>query len=405
MTTAPDTLHLSDEEGLDDNYDSCTEENGSSKELLAGLKLYAQDIIKKIHDGKSVTRRSKEDIVKAAQKILSITKQLETQHSGHRTPVSTNKNIDNDDIISRVRSVVREEVAKICVQPPPTPVPKPTFALVTQRAKDPNTNQSPPTSKPALIVSSVEEVRCPAETMQKWRKAINFKNTNYSPASVRFVSNNKIRVEFDTKQQRDETISRINTENSEITAESSKVLNPMVTMKGISKDTSPDSLVETILNQNDYIKDLNDHPSTTPITLKFIKNNRNTNLYNAVFMTSPRIFHAMLSRGRVNVDHQRVHIEEHIPLLQCFHCLQFGHTKNRCPNEHPACSHCAAQTHTFKDCPVKNDAGKTSCINCTLYYKKHKIDKNPPNHSATSNLCPRIAQMNERLRTKIDYGQ
>lgn len=398
-------LYLSDEEGLDDEYESAREDAGTSDDLLAGLKIYAQRIIDKTHEGRSVTKANKNSIVIAAQKILRIAKQLEMRPSEYHAPAATIESADNDDIVCKIREVVREEMNRFRDQPPPTEPPKsknPSFAEVLQRARDPKTQQKLPTSRPALIVSSDKDVQSSAETMQKWRQAINFKNTKYSPAGVRFVSNNKIRVEFDTKQQRDETLSKINNKNAGIKAEPSRVLNPMVVIKGISKDSPPQSLVETIMTQNDYTCDNVDPSPQATITLKFTRNNRNPNLYNAVFMTPPQIFRDMITKGRVNIDHQRVHVEEHIPIMQCFHCLQFGHTKSRCPNETPACSHCAAQTHTFKDCPVKKDVTKNCCINCTLYFKKHNIAKTP-NHSATSNVCPRIAQMKERLCTRITY--
>lgn len=401
-----DDLSLSDEDGLDDDYESAREDAGAPTDLFAGLKFYAQRIIQKTHEGRSVTKVNKNDIVIAAQKILKIVKQLEKNPTKSQAPTATEARADSEDVVSRIREVVREEVTRICGQSPPTKSPKPTqptFAEIVQGAKNPNQHRSPPTSKPALIVSSEAEVRSSAETLQRWRQAVDFKKTKYSPAGVRFVSNNKIRVEFDTMQQRDDTLTIINSKNAGIKAEPSKTLNPMVIIKGISADIPPQSLTETILIQNDYNND-DDDPLTQPsITLKYTRKNRNPNLYNAVFMTTPNIFRDMMQRGRINIDHQRVHVEEHVPLMQCYHCLQFGHTKTRCPNEHPACSHCAAQTHVFKDCPVKNDSSKNNCINCTLYFKKHKINKTS-NHSATSNVCPRIAQMTERLRSRISYG-
>lgn len=67
---------------------------------------------------------------------------------------------------------------------------------------DANKNKPPtrPITKPALIVSPTVNVKNSEETLTKWKKGINFKNTNFSPSGVKLVSNNKIRVEFDTKR-------------------------------------------------------------------------------------------------------------------------------------------------------------------------------------------------------------
>lgn len=67
-------------------------------------------------------------------------------------------------------------------------------------------------------------------------------------------------------------------------------------------------------------------------------------------------------------------------------------------------SHCSAGTHTYRDCPVKKDLTKSACYNCITHKKKYNINKPPPNHSATSNYCPRITQMLAKIRSRIDYG-
>ncbi|XP_026327877.1 uncharacterized protein LOC113236103 [Hyposmocoma kahamanoa] len=73
------------------------------------------------------------------------------------------------------------------------------------RKQTTNPKEMIPTTKPALIISPTKEVHSPAEILQKWKKYISFRDTNFSPASVKYVSNNKLRVEFDTEVQRDES--------------------------------------------------------------------------------------------------------------------------------------------------------------------------------------------------------
>lgn len=100
---------------------------------------------------------------------------------------------------------------------------------------------------------------------------MDLKKIKYSPVGVKFVSNNKIREEFDTTQKRDETLAKINSKNAGIEAEPSRVLNPMIIVKGISKESPPQTLVETIISQNEYSDDNAGSHSQPLIALKFKK--------------------------------------------------------------------------------------------------------------------------------------
>lgn len=124
----------------------------------------------------------------------------------------------------------------------------------------------------------------------------------------------------------------------------------MVILKGIHKDVSHDELADIIHYQNELVRSAG---SREELKFKFKKPNRNGNLYNAVFITTPSIFKAMIHSEKINIDHQRIHLEEFSPLLQCFKCLQFRHTRARCSSSDVICTHCASTEHTFKDCPVK----------------------------------------------------
>lgn len=56
-------------------------------------------------------------------------------------------------------------------------------------------------------------VKSPSETLSKWRIEINFREHDYAPADVKFLSKNKVRVEFDNIKQRDETVSGTDNDN------------------------------------------------------------------------------------------------------------------------------------------------------------------------------------------------
>lgn len=53
------------------------------------------------------------------------------------------------------------------------------------------------------------------------------------------------------------------------------------------------------------------------------------------------------------VGHQRVHVEDNYPLLQCFKCLGFGQTSKRCQETKEKCVNCA-EDHRSDACLIKD---------------------------------------------------
>lgn len=258
-----------------------------------------------------------------------------------------------------------------------------------------------PKTKPALVVSSKKNVLSSAETFRNFKDSVSFRDTTFAPANVKYISKNKIRVEFDNANHRDETLEKLKRPECSVVAEASKTLSPMVVLKGVSQDISADELVGILKNQNPEVK--NAIVSDGDLIFRFKRGNRNKQLYNAVFMTSPPVWKAITSLVKLNIDYHRVHAEDYVPLLQCYKCLQFGHTKARCDRQVAVCSHCSLPGHEFRSCPEKNDTDKAQCHNCVEHAKinntKCKID-----HSATSQECPRISFMLQTIRSRTDYG-
>lgn len=121
-------------------------------------------------------------------------------------------------------------------------------------SKPPSPLTTPPVTKPALIIASKKEGSSSADTLFSWRSSVTFMDTNFTPASVQFVSYNKLRVEFDNNEHLQATLKKIGESNPYISAEFSKKLKPMFIIKGVNSDISPDELKSVIINQNDYTK-------------------------------------------------------------------------------------------------------------------------------------------------------
>ncbi|CAG9574293.1 unnamed protein product [Danaus chrysippus] len=78
------------------------------------------------------------------------------------------------------------------------------------------------------------------EAVEAFKNSISFRDCTYAPAVVSPVSNNKIRVEFDT-QAHDDAFTKLRSKpDAPVTAEPARKLKPMILLKRISSDMAPE---------------------------------------------------------------------------------------------------------------------------------------------------------------------
>lgn len=344
----------------------------------------------------NTSRTDKNQIKVSTSSIQSAIKRLKTLLPDPNSTVTTEPDT------SSIRDVVREELAKFREELQRPSVPEHTFAQVVSKSSVPSRKIQVPKSRPALILESADaNVKTSKDVMDVWKKKISFKDSDFAPAKVQPVSNNKVRVEFDNVQQRDATLHKL-TSVKKLKAQQARKLRPLVILKGIVKDVNPDEVLSLIKSQNPSI--CSAAHSEDDLKKRFVRNNKKDSLFNIVLEVSPSVRVQMLSQGRINVDHQRVRVEDFSAFIQCFKCLQFGHTQAKCESTAPVCSHCASKDHSFKDCPDKKDDKKVKCANCHADGVKHQRTVNDV-HSATSvKKCPIIKSMIQRINGRTDYG-
>ena len=261
-----------------------------------------------------------------------------------------------------------------------------------------------PVSRPALVIESTDESnKSHKRVLDAWKKDVTFTDTDFAPVRTQTVSNGKVRVEFDSVQQRDSALDKLASVTT-LKSEASRRRRPLVIAKGMSKDVvrTDEDAVKHVLKQNPAIA--SDVKSPEDLKVKFKRTNRNDQLINVVFEVSPIVRVRMLEAGRLNFGHQRVRVQDFSPFLQCFRCLQFGHVQSNCASDVHCCSHCAATSHNVRKCPDVKDTAKLKCFNCVQHNEKsgRSLDIK---HSATSvQACPRIRTMVERLNGRTDYS-
>lgn len=332
---------------------------------------------------------------------ITLKKKVEENTENNNSRKDVEEEEERNDIkgIKEAINKLSSQVDQLRREGPASPRMNISYAAAT--ATPPATKtQGRKTSGPSIIISSKSGEMSGQNVVDSWRRNVSFRKENFAPISTRIVAPNKVVVEFEDRAQCDKTLQKLEASH-EIKGEHARMLRPMIILKGVGKELRPEELADVLRSQNEEIAENSSDPSD--LELKFTRSNRNEKLYNAVFITTPRLWSCITKKARLNADHQKVHVETFTPLLQCFKCLNYGHTKKHCRAETGACSHCAAEGHTYKDCPNKDNKETTKCFNCVAKNAKLNTSTNTK-HSATSTSCPCHKAAVDSITSKTDYG-
>ncbi|KMQ92761.1 putative 50 kda protein in type i retrotransposable element r1dm [Lasius niger] len=169
-------------------------------------------------------------------------------------------------------------------------------------------------------------------------------------------------------------------------------LNPRLIMHGIPADMSAEEIKTELAAQNLSGEHCND------IKVIYVfppKKDRHTK--GCVLEVAPIIRKTLLDCGRVFLRYAVCSVADHVRILQCYRCLQFGHmAKTR--KSKPACGHCAGD-HEMKDCPKRQVS--PACLNCI----QNKNFSGDTAHSAMDSK--RYPILGRKIKVKIadtNYG-
>lgn len=93
----------------------------------------------------------------------------------------------------------------------------------------------------------------------------------------------------------------------------------------------------------------------------------------------------------VYLDFQRCHTKDHVDVLQCYKCQQFGHRANECKHDKNVCMYCS-ENHQTSACTSKKIKENYKCYNCG-------------NNHTSNHLSCKIYQLQvEKAIKRIDYS-
>ena len=182
-------------------------------------------------------------------------------------------------------------------------------------------------------------------------------------------------------------------------SEEQKKLDPKLTISDLDPEiTTVDQLMEELLDENEYIKELNGMEKMKVIFL-------DKSDHFAVLRVSADIREAIRQKeDRVHLGLQSHRVRDRIHVVQCYHCQEFGHTSVskycKSKDSDSTCFYCAG-SHASRDCQHKKTRkiNKVKCSNCTK--SRSYAERNAATtHKASDTLCPFYVRETERMMSR-----
>lgn len=208
-------------------------------------------ILKKITEGRSLTKQSKEEIISITKnmqahiKLINSVPNLPPSASNKHQHTNTNSSLDYSNIANIpyiLKESIQREVSYLA---------KSQLQLSPYTTHQTQKTQATSQSKPSLIISPKAPTDNHLGTIQALHRSFSFNDNNFHPYGLRHISHNKIIIELDTSEQRDIITAKLSSHpTSEVNFETPNTLKLMIMLKGILKTTPPDTLAHVIPNQN-----------------------------------------------------------------------------------------------------------------------------------------------------------
>jgi Zinc knuckle len=164
----------------------------------------------------------------------------------------------------------------------------------------------------------------------------------------------------------------------------SKQKKPLLKIWGLSDIIEKEELVQRLKKQNECVLESAD--------LNIVTIKRNPRGVMCLLEADQQTHESLLAVGRVLIGWDSCRVYQHIDILRCFKCSQFGHIAANCRNQ-LCCAKCCGD-HDGLDC----DSDNVKCVNCVGANERLKLNLDV-NHASFSLKCPSY-QRKVRMLTK-----
>lgn len=263
-------------------------------------------------------------------------------------------------------------------------------SAVAQNKKNPSGQKS----LLSVVITSKNETETGEEVLDRIRKAVKAKEGGIAVESIRKAKDSKIIVGCKTEEERNRLKERLKNAEEQLNIQEVKNKDPLIILRDVFKYNSDEDIIAALKNQNKGI--LTDEKDREKLEIIYKKKARNPLAQHVVMRVTPQTWKKLVDIGKVQIDLQRVRVEDQSPLMQCSLCLGYGHPKRFCKETIEKCSHCGGP-HQKSECADWQAGTEPSCCNCKLA-KQDRID-----HNAFSQECPVRKRWDSIARSSISY--
>lgn len=268
-----------------------------------------------------------------------------------------------------------------------------TYANVVAEPKQKETTKQ--TALHSVIVTSKIETETGEEVLTRVREAVNAKDGWVQVERVRKAKDRKIIIGCKTDSEKQRVKERLNTAADHLVVEDVKNKDPLVVIRGVLSCNSNDEMLQAIRKQNGPLfSEIGKEEDR--MEAKYRKKARNPLTCHLVVRVSPALYNAMLNKGYVHIDLQKLPVADQSPLVQCSLCLGYGHGRRFCTQAIEKCSHCGGP-HIYTECDAVKVGASPTCCNCV----QQKVQNN--GHNAFSANCPVRRRWDALAREAIAY--
>ncbi|KPM05828.1 hypothetical protein QR98_0043000 [Sarcoptes scabiei] len=207
-------------------------------------------------------------------------------------------------------------------------------------------------------------------------------NQTSSNCKITKISANKSAVVIQSAETSQEKVTKLidNLNNHRLNqnkfrAKIPKKLDPLITIKDVSKDNNIATIAQQIIEHNPELGNEKD------VKFAFTTHSHLPNHFNIVCRVSPAVFSIINDKlkNRIFIDFQSCKIEHRIFVKQCQNCFLFSHKTGECRNT-KVCKNCGQKKDQNHHCSSE----QRCCTNCN----KSQHYKNDTKHLPNTELCP-----------------
>jgi hypothetical protein len=153
----------------------------------------------------------------------------------------------------------------------------------------------------------------------------------------------------------------------------SKQKNPLLKIWGLSEILEKEEFIQRLKKQNECVLESAD--------LNVVNIKKNPRGVMCLLEADQQTHESLLAVGRVLIGWDSCRVYQHIDILRCFKCSQFGHIAANCRNQ-LCCAKCCGD-HDGQDCYSVD----VKCVNCVGANERLKLNLDV-NHASFSLKCP-----------------